>query len=181
MIIYKDIVSRDEMISDAFDMTLTHEGAVYEVDCKTITIMKGADVNIGANASAEDAPEALEDGQETVNNVIHSFRLVQTNFEKKDYFKYLKGYMGRVKKYLSENGAPAEEIAKFENGATAFAKAELGLGIKGASGDEAFGKWEFYIGESMEVEGMVALLNYRPDGETPYMVFWKHGLKEEKV
>ena len=31
------------MISDAFDMTLTDD-VVYEVDCKFITIKKGADV-----------------------------------------------------------------------------------------------------------------------------------------
>lgn len=30
-------------------------------------------------------------------------------------------------------------------------------------------------------QNRVVLLNYRDDGETPYMVFWKHGLKEEKV
>ena len=33
----------------------------------------------------------------------------------------------------------------------------------------------------MEPEGMVALLNYREDGVTPYVTVWKHGLKEEKV
>lgn len=27
----------------------------------------------------------------------------------------------------------------------------------------------------------VVLLNYREDGITPYVVIWKHGLKEEKV
>lgn len=27
----------------------------------------------------------------------------------------------------------------------------------------------------------VVLLNYREDGITPYIVVWKHGLKEEKV
>lgn len=27
----------------------------------------------------------------------------------------------------------------------------------------------------------VVLLNYREDGVTPYMTFWKDGLKEEKV
>jgi len=27
----------------------------------------------------------------------------------------------------------------------------------------------------------VVLLNYREDGVTPYIIIWKHGLKEEKV
>ncbi|CAH1261876.1 TPT1 [Branchiostoma lanceolatum] len=36
-------------------------------------------------------------------------------------------------------------------------------------------------GESKNKEGMVALLNYREDGTTPYMLFFKDGLEEEEV
>ena len=35
------------------------------------------------------------------------------------------------------------------------------------------------IGESMQPDGMLALMNW--DEETPYMYFFKHGLDEEKV
>lgn len=63
---------------------------VYEVDCAMLTIKKGADVNIGANPSAEEQQEALEDGAEIVNNVVHSFRLQPTSFDKKSYMTYLK-------------------------------------------------------------------------------------------
>ncbi len=41
--------------------------------------------------------------------------------------------------------------------------------------------YEFYIGESMNPDAMVALLNYREDGVTPYFTFFKDGLKEEKI
>lgn len=44
----------------------------------------------GANPSAEEADEALEEGAETVNNVVHSFRLQSTTFDKKTYLVYLK-------------------------------------------------------------------------------------------
>ena len=44
-----------------------------------------------------------------------------------------------------------------------------------------FKEWDFYLGESMNTDGMVALLGWREDGVTPYMLFWKHGLVEEKV
>ena len=46
---------------------------------------------------------------------------------------------------------------------------------------DRFKDWEFYTGESRNDDGMVALLDYREDGVTPYMLFWKDGLKEEKV
>ena len=45
----------------------------------------------GANPSAEDNEDgALEEGAETVNNVVYSFRLQQTSFDKKSYLTYLK-------------------------------------------------------------------------------------------
>lgn len=45
----------------------------------------------GANASAEEADEGLEDAEVKVNNIIHSFRLQSTSFDKKGYLAYLKG------------------------------------------------------------------------------------------
>ena len=45
---------------------------------------------LGANPSAEDQEEALEEGATQVNNVVHSFRLQSTTFDKKSYLTYLK-------------------------------------------------------------------------------------------
>ena len=41
-------------------------------------------------------------------------------------------------------------------------------------------KFQFFQGESMNPEGMIGLLNYREDGVTPYFIFFKDGLEEEK-
>ncbi|RPA85717.1 translationally controlled tumor protein [Ascobolus immersus RN42] len=170
MLIYKDVFSGDELISDVYDLKEV-DGVAYEADCAMITIQKGGDVDIGANASAEEAGEELEDGQETVNNVVYSFRLTQTSFDKKSYLTFLKDYMKRTKEYLKTNGASDEEITTFEKGAQTFAKKIVAN----------FKDFEFFTGESMDPQGMVVLMNYREDGVTPYMIFWKHGLKEEKV
>jgi hypothetical protein len=48
------------------------------------------DLPAGGNPSAEETEEALEDGATQVNNVIHSFRLQPTQFDKKSYLAYLK-------------------------------------------------------------------------------------------
>lgn len=48
-------------------------------------------IDIGANASAEEAEEALDDGSVQVNNIVYSFRLQSTSFDKKSYLVYLKG------------------------------------------------------------------------------------------
>jgi hypothetical protein len=44
----------------------------------------------GANPSAEEQEDALEEGASQVNNVVHSFRLQPTTFDKKTYLTYLK-------------------------------------------------------------------------------------------
>lgn len=49
--------------------------------------------DIGANASAEDAGDDVEDTKVKVNNVVASFRLQSTQFDKKGFLSYLKGTM----------------------------------------------------------------------------------------
>jgi Translationally controlled tumour protein len=53
-------------------------------------IISALSSSIGANPSAEEQEEGLEDGATTVNNVVHSFRLQQTTFDKKSFLSYLK-------------------------------------------------------------------------------------------
>lgn len=168
MLIFKDIVSGDELLSDAYDIT-TVDDAVYEVDSQMIVVKPGADVDIGANPSAEDADEALEDGAISINNVVYSFRLQETSFDKKSFVTYIKGYMKRVKAELTEKNP--DQIPVFEKGAAAYVKKIVAN----------FKDYEFFTGESMDPDGMVVLLNYREDGTTPYLIFWKHGLSEDKV
>jgi len=167
-LLYKDRISGDEMFSDAFPIKVVDD-IVFEVDCQNITIKKGADVDIGANPSAEDQEEALEEGAEQVNNVVHSFRLQPTSFDKSTFLKYLKGYMKAIKGKLEEK--LPDRVTNFEKGAQAYAK-KIVVNFK---------DYEFYVGESLDTEGMVALLNYREDGITPYFTFWKDGLEEVKL
>ncbi|KAL1410406.1 hypothetical protein Q8F55_004417 [Vanrija albida] len=167
MIIYQDIITGDELVSDAYEVKEIDDVA-YEVDCQNIIIKEG-DVDIGGNPSAEEAEEALENGATQVNNVVHSFRLQSTVFDKKSYLTYLKGYMKAVKAELEKSNP--ERVPIFEKNAQAFAKKIIGN----------FKDYEFYVGESMNPDGQVALLNYREDGTTPYFTFWKDGLKAQKI
>ncbi|AGO10527.1 AaceriABR075Cp [[Ashbya] aceris (nom. inval.)] len=167
MIIYKDLISGDELLSDAYDVKLV-DGVIYEADCAMVKV--GADnVDIGANPSAEAGEEDVDDGVETVNNVVHSFRLQQTAFDKKSFLTYIKGYMKEIKNRLQETNP--DEVATFEKGAQAYVKKVVG----------SFKDWEFFTGESMDPDGMLVLMNYREDGVTPFVAIWKHGSKEEKI
>ncbi|KAJ1665380.1 Ribosome associating protein [Coemansia sp. RSA 1813] len=165
MLVFSDVLTGDELFSDAFDTI--QNGAAIEIDCKMEVVSEG-DVDIGANPSAEDVEEAIENGAETVNNVVYAGRLQSTNFDKKSYMTYIKGYMKDLTKYLEEH--EPERVEGFKKEATELVKKILGN----------FKDYEFYTGESMNPEGMVALLNYREDGTTPYMIFFKDGLKSQK-
>ncbi|KAG0139633.1 hypothetical protein CROQUDRAFT_54436 [Cronartium quercuum f. sp. fusiforme G11] len=167
MLIYTDVLTGDELLSDAYKVTEV-AGVFYEADCQMVTIKEG-DVDIGANASAEEQTEVLEDGAITVNNLVYTFRLQQTSFDKKTYLTYLKGYMKAIKAHLQEH--KPDRVATFEKEAADAAKKIIAN----------FKNYEFYIGESMNPDGMVALLNYREDGTTPYFTFWIDGMKEVKV
>lgn len=182
------------------------DGIVYEVNCQMITVKAGADIDIGlyylslvfycvksltqylgANPSAEEQEDALEEGATQVNNVVHSFRLQSTSFDKKSYLTYLKArniliytsfdranrwmnlqsYMKAVKEKLAESNP--DQVQDFEKGAAAYAKKIIAN----------FKDFEFvnifitlvkcfvwycarqYTGETMNPDGMVALLNYR--------------------
>ncbi|GMG40445.1 unnamed protein product [Ambrosiozyma monospora] len=169
MLIFKDIISNDELLSDAYDVKEV-DGAIYEADCTMIKVKAGADVDIGANPSAEGGDDDdAEDGVETVNNVVYSFRLQQTSFDKKSFLVYIKGYMKKVKAYLAEHNP--DQVEAFEKGATKYVKKVVG----------SFKDWEFFTGESMDPDAMIVLLNYREDGTTPYVAIWKHGVTEEKI
>lgn len=167
MIIYKDLISGDELLSDAYDLKLVDD-VIYEADCDMVRV-GGDNVDIGANPSAEGGDEDVEDGAEVVNNVVHSFRLQPTGFDKKSFVTYIKGYMKEIKNRLQETDPDA--IAVFEKGASVYVKKVLG----------SFKDWEFYTGESMDPDGMLVLLNYREDGTTPFVAIWKHGVAAEKI
>jgi propanediol dehydratase large subunit len=155
------------MFSDGYDFKEIDDIA-YEVDAANIVVQEG-DVDIGANPSAEEQAEALENGGQQVINIVHSFRLQATTFDKKSYLTYLKGYMKAVKAELAKDSP--ERVEVFEKKAQDFAKKVIGN----------FKDYDFYTGESGNPDGMVALLNYREDGTTPYLTFWKDGLKIQKI
>ncbi|KAK5997447.1 Translationally-controlled tumorhomolog-like protein [Cladobotryum mycophilum] len=171
MLLFYDIISGDEIISDSFDPKEV-DGIVYEADCAMITL-EAVNVDTGANASAEGGDEeGVEDQAVKVNNILSTFRLQSTSFDKKSYLAYLKGYMKAVKAALEAQGKSKEEVDAFTNGAQKYVKEKL---------VPKFKDFEFYTGETMNPDAMVVLLNYREDGVTPYVIVWKHGVKVTKV
>ncbi|XP_061774282.1 translationally-controlled tumor protein homolog isoform X1 [Nerophis ophidion] len=168
MIIYRDIISNDELFTDVYKITETL--IFYEVEGKHITMAHG-DIDgslIGANASAEEAAEGTDTTTVSGVDVILHNKLQETSFDKKSYMIYLKDYLKKIRANLEKTNP--ERVEKFIADSTAEIK-KLVQNIK---------ELKFYTGESMNTEGMVVTLDYREDNVTPFLRFFKDGLLEEK-
>merc|ERR1712073_250095 len=171
MKIYKDVFSGDELFSDTYPMKLVDD-CVYEVYGKHVQRKIGEDFDIGANASAEEAGEGTEEATESGVDLILNHRLVETGFGKKaDYMNYLKDYMKRVVTYLESNDK-ADQVESFKKNINGVMKGLLGR----------FSDLQFFTGESMDPKGMIILVEYKEVNgeERPVVMFFKHGLDEEK-
>ncbi|KAF4789517.1 Translationally-controlled tumor protein like protein [Turdus rufiventris] len=161
----------DEMFSDIYKIREVADGLCLEVEGKMVTRTEGQidDSLIGGNASAE-GPEG--DGTEatviTGVDIVINHHLQETSFTKESYKKYIKDYMKAIKARLEEH--KPERVKPFMTGAAEQIKHILAN----------FKNYQFFVGENMNPDGMVALLDFREDGVTPYMIFFKDGLEIEK-
>ncbi|XP_062313054.1 translationally-controlled tumor protein homolog isoform X2 [Osmerus eperlanus] len=123
---------------------------------------------LGANASAEVQDDGCESSTVSGVDIILNHKLQETPFDKNSYKAYIKEYMKAIKSKLDETNP--ERVKPFMTGAQEEVKNIMG-NIK---------NYQFFTGESMNPDGMIGLLDYREDGTTPYMIFFKDGLDIEK-
>ncbi|XP_070263618.1 translationally-controlled tumor protein-like [Myotis yumanensis] len=170
MIIYQDLISHDEMFSDIYKIWEIADGLCLEVE-KMVSRTEGNidDSLIGGNASAEGPEsEGTESTVITGVDIVLNHHLQETSFTKEAYKKYIKDDMKSIKGKLEEQRP--ERVKPFMTGAAEQITHILAI----------FKNYQFFIGENMNPDGMVALLDYREDGVTPYMIFFKDGLEMEK-
>ncbi|KAJ2806556.1 hypothetical protein H4R21_000813 [Coemansia helicoidea] len=153
------------MVSDAYKIIEKDEA--IEVDCNMITV-KPSEVNIGANPSAHGS-KTLDDSAKIVNNVVESCRLHPTRFDKKSFMDHMDGYLKAVTAELEKKNP--KRVAGFKKDSAALLEKICAH----------FDEYECFTGESQDPHGMVAVLNHREDGVTPYFTFFKDGLKAVKV
>lgn len=173
MKIFKDIFTGDELASDTQPIEVIND-VVYKIQSKMVTKTDSGEYNIGANPSqdAENPPEedsSVDPTTVTVNLIADNHKLQQTSFDKKSFMAYIKSYMKRLlEKLKAENPARAEI---FQKNVQSFVKTVL----------DNFSDYDFWTGESMDLEAMVILMSYGEDGMTPYFYLFKDGIIEEKV
>jgi len=171
MKIYKDIFSGDELFSDTYKLTLVQD-CLYEVVGKYETRKEGEVVLEGSNASAEEEDEGTDEASTSGVDIVLNHRLTETGFgSKKDFTTYLKDYMKKVVKYLEDNDRKGE-IDDFKKNISGVMKELLGK----------FKELQFFTGESMDPDAMICMCEYKEVNgeERPVLMFFKHGLEEEK-
>jgi hypothetical protein len=171
MKIYKDIFTGDEMFSDTYKIKLIDD-VLYEVYGKLITRKSGDVAIAGFNPSAEEADEGTDEAVESGVDVVLNHRLQETFAfgDKKSYTLYLKDYMKKLVAKLEEKSPDQVEV--FKTNMNKVMKDILGR----------FKELQFFTGTSMDIDGIVGLMEYREiDGDSvPVLMFFKHGLEEEK-
>lgn len=160
------------MFSDSYKIKLVDD-VIYEVYAHVVQRSDG-DIKIeGFNPSAEEADEGNDVNVETGVDVVLNHRLCETFAfgDKKGYTLYLKDYMKKLIAKLEEN--QPDQVDVFKKNMNTQMKEILGR----------FKELQFFTGESMDCDGMVAMLEYREvEGgkQVPVFMFFKHGLEEEK-
>jgi hypothetical protein len=127
--------------------------------CSQYIVKGGEDYGIGG----EDVDDTAT---EKVINIVDSHNLQDVGFDKKQFITFIKGYMKRIEKHLTEKNP--ERVPGFKSSAEKFVKAMLGN----------FSEYTFYMGENPE--GGIILCKWSSDGLTPYFQYFKDGLDEEK-
>jgi len=170
MRIYKDIITGDEIFSDTYKIKLVSD-IMYEVYGKVETRKLGDVQLAGSNPSAEEAEEGTDEAVESGVDIVLNHRLAETFFaDKKQYTVYLKDYMKKIVAKLEETSP--DQVDVFKTSCNTVMKDILGR----------FKDLQFYTGESMDCDGLIAMLEYREiDGASvPVLMAFKHGLEEEK-
>jgi len=172
MIIYKDKMSdsdpQDELLTDTYKIE-SYMNIMYRVEAKMVEEKtEVSDAMFGGNASAEGCDdEGAENAVAKGINIVLAHRLVETTMKKKDYKTHIGAYMKKIKEKLQEEHP--DQVDDFMKNAQSFVKEVLGQ----------FDEYQFFIGESMNPEGMTMLCKW--EGEKPVFFYFKHGLEEEKV
>jgi len=164
MRVYKDLISGDEMCSDAYPQTIMFDGAALEV--KAGYMKKGLD----QIAIASDDVLEEDDNAATVINIVEYFQLNEINLTKKDFMAWVKGFLGGVTAVLEKNGK-AERIPGFKKGATDLVKLIV----------SKFDEFQFFTGQGFNMDGGLAFCYQKEqEDDGPTFLYFLDAMREEK-
>eukprot|EP00745_Piridium_sociabile_P026150 TRINITY_DN415_c0_g1_i2.p1 TRINITY_DN415_c0_g1~~TRINITY_DN415_c0_g1_i2.p1 ORF type:complete len:173 (+),score=44.51 TRINITY_DN415_c0_g1_i2:151-669(+) len=171
MIVFKDLFTDSELLSDAYKVidADTH----YFMESKYVQRSAGGidESLIGANASAEESSDQMQEGTTNGLDFVLDNRLIEAFYEKKDFHKELKGYLKRLQAKLFEGKDGSDELKEFQKRAATFFKEMMGQ----------FNDLNVFYGEhDQEFEGTCCFVKFSDDGKKADVWVFKDGVKKEK-
>ncbi|KAH8499625.1 hypothetical protein POPTR_008G221200v4 [Populus trichocarpa] len=167
MLVYQDLLSGDELLSDSFPYKEIENGILWEAEGKWV-VQGAVDVDIGANPSAEggDEDEGVDDQTVKVVDIVDTFRLQeQPAFDKKQFVTYMKRFIKLLSEKLDDENK--EHFKKNIEGATKFLLSKIK-------------DFQFFVGESMHDDSALVLAYYKEGATDPTFLYFGHALKEVK-
>merc|ERR1711918_292577 len=166
MIVYKCIVSGNEILTDSTDAEELFGGTILRCVAKYIEVGGEEEFDIGANASAEggDDEGVDESAKEKVLDLVYNFKLNQMEYSKKEFMTWAKGFLKKCVMYMKENDR-ADEVPAF--------KTNIQEALK-----DFTSSWDdfcVYVDEDFNTDGITILCRYEgDDGATPhfYYIAW---------
>lgn len=178
MIVYRDIISGDEMLSDAFKLIqVTEDGVAIDglMYCESKNISKNDDVDVGCGnafgGGGEEDGGGVDSTVQTVNNVIDGFQYNEMPFSSASEFKgFLKDYFNRIREKLAEkHGKGTDPVKAFMARAPEIAKYLV----------KRFSDVQTYVGASFNPDSMVFSI-YPEGATTPNFYYIMDGFIAEK-
>lgn len=167
MLVYQDLLTGDELLSDSFPYKELSDGILWEVEGKWV-VQGAVEVNIGANPSAEggDGDEGVDDQAVKVVDIVDTFRLQeQPPYDKKTFVARIKNLIRTLTPKLDE-----ENQVKFKKSIEAATKYLL----------SKLSDLQFYIGESMHDDSTPVFAYYKEGATDPTFLYFGLALKEVK-
>ncbi|KAJ8766750.1 hypothetical protein K2173_007817 [Erythroxylum novogranatense] len=167
MLVYQDLISGDELLSDSFTYKEIENGMLWEVEGKWV-VQGAVDVDIGANPSAEgcEEDEGVDDQAVKVVDIVDTFRLQeQPSFDKKQFVMYMKRFIKLLQPKL--DGEKQELFKKHIEGATKYLLSKLS-------------DLQFFVGESMTDDSALVFAHYKEGATDPTFLYFAYALKEVK-
>merc|ERR1712222_194981 len=110
MKVFQDVFTNDEIMSDVFDFSLSHEDVIMKVQSKLINKAGMGNIDVGCgNAFGGGEDEGADDmAEEKVLDVEYNHNLIKTPFSKGDFMALIKPFLKNLKAHLTANGNKIE-------------------------------------------------------------------------
>mmetsp|Transcript_14675 Transcript_14675/g.25079 ORF Transcript_14675/g.25079 Transcript_14675/m.25079 type:complete len:168 (-) Transcript_14675:681-1184(-) len=164
--IYKDIFSGDDMISDSFSLRYIDD-IILEAKGKMILIDAADQTHTDGRPSA--VSESGGEDSKLVIDIVHHFHLQElADITPSKFVALIRGYVRRIVAYVRQTHP--QNIDKVRAGAPGFIRKVLAK----------LHECQFFTGESKDHEAGLVILMYGDDGITPFLYYFLDGLKSEK-